>query len=102
MTFRPEIDIITFAVKILVFYGIDAWLSLVERCVRDAEAAGSNPVASMKPEFLVESRFSGFFNVMSSRAKYFSENKNSCHRKDDRNFICFYLPAQLTSYTSAY
>ena len=22
-----------------------AWLSLVERCVRDAEAAGSNPVA---------------------------------------------------------
>ena len=25
----------------------DAWLSLVERCVRDAEAAGSNPVASM-------------------------------------------------------
>ena len=26
----------------------DAWLSLVERCVRDAEAAGSNPVASIK------------------------------------------------------
>ena len=25
---------------------IEAWLSLVERCVRDAEAAGSNPVAS--------------------------------------------------------
>ena len=24
---------------------IDAWLSLVERCVRDAEVAGSNPVA---------------------------------------------------------
>ena len=23
---------------------IEAWLSLVERCVRDAEAAGSNPV----------------------------------------------------------
>ena len=23
------------------------WLSLVERCVRDAEAAGSNPVASI-------------------------------------------------------
>ena len=22
----------------------DAWLSLVERCVRDAEVAGSNPV----------------------------------------------------------
>ena len=25
---------------------IEAWLSLVERCVRDAEAAGSNPVTS--------------------------------------------------------
>ena len=25
---------------------IDAWLSLVERCVRDAEVVGSNPVAS--------------------------------------------------------
>ena len=35
----------------------DAWLSLVERCVRDAEAAGSNPVASTKwlgtPENLI-------------------------------------------------
>ena len=29
----------------------DAWLSLVERCVRDAEVAGSNPVASMKRKF---------------------------------------------------
>ena len=28
------------------FY-FDAWLSLVERCVRDAEVAGSNPVASI-------------------------------------------------------
>lgn len=27
--------------------GIEAWLSLVERCVRDAEAACSNHVASM-------------------------------------------------------
>ena len=25
----------------------DAWLSLVERCVRDAEVAGSNPVTSI-------------------------------------------------------
>ena len=36
---------------------IEAWLSLVERCVRDAEAAGSNPVASTKwlgtPENLI-------------------------------------------------
>ena len=32
---------------IILTYVIEAWLSLVERCVRDAEAAGSNPVASM-------------------------------------------------------
>ena len=32
--------------KELPCYHIDgAWLSLVERCVRDAEVAGSNPVA---------------------------------------------------------
>ncbi len=29
------------------FIESDAWLSLVERCVRDAEVAGSNPVASI-------------------------------------------------------
>ena len=28
----------------------EAWLSLVERCVRDAEVAGSNPVASTYEE----------------------------------------------------
>ena len=27
-----------------------AWLSLVERCVRDAEVAGSNPVAPTKKD----------------------------------------------------
>ena len=27
--------------------GVEAWLSLVERCVRDAEAACSNHVASI-------------------------------------------------------
>ena len=39
------------AAKMSGFFGLmdsdfDAWLSLVERCVRDAEVAGSNPVAS--------------------------------------------------------
>ena len=29
------------------------WLSLVERCVRDAEAAGSNPVISTTSEACV-------------------------------------------------
>ena len=38
----------------------EVWLSLVERCVRDAEAAGSNPVASTKnPCFLYGKH--GFF-----------------------------------------
>ena len=31
-----------------IVYFFEAWLSLVERCVRDAEAAGSSPVASTK------------------------------------------------------
>ncbi len=43
LTFGEISHIITFAVETV----IDAWLSLVERCVRDAEAAGSNPVASI-------------------------------------------------------
>ena len=30
----------------LIFLFIEVWLSLVERCVRDAEAAGSSPVTS--------------------------------------------------------
>ena len=34
-------------VRVSVRTHFEAWLSLVERCVRDAEAAGSNPVASM-------------------------------------------------------
>ena len=29
-----------------VLMNIEVWLSLVERCVRDAKAAGSNPVTS--------------------------------------------------------
>ena len=39
LTNPAKIYIIALAVE-------EAWLSLVERCVRDAEAAGSNPVAS--------------------------------------------------------
>ena len=33
--------------KQIAIRNIEAWLSLVERCVRDAEVAGSNPVASI-------------------------------------------------------
>ena len=38
-------------------FNIEVWLSLVERCVRDAEAVGSSPVTSTKKK----SRESGFF-----------------------------------------
>ena len=31
-----------------MFRKIEVWLSLVERCVRDAEAVGSSPVTSTK------------------------------------------------------
>jgi hypothetical protein len=33
---------------------LGAWLSLVERCVRDAEVAGSNPVAPISPRVLAQ------------------------------------------------
>ena len=33
-------------IKYLLLLFIEVWLSLVERCVRDAEAAGSSPVTS--------------------------------------------------------
>ncbi len=39
---------------------IEAWLSLVERCVRDAEVAGSNPVASTINGDLSQSPFCFF------------------------------------------
>ncbi len=35
---------------VLCFY-TEMWLSLVERCVRDAEAAGSNPVISTNRKY---------------------------------------------------
>ena len=37
-------------ISLLPFIDVEAWLSLVERCVRDAEAVGSNPVASTMSE----------------------------------------------------
>ena len=41
---------VCFAMHFLLFFvavcEIEVWLSLVERCVRDAEAAGSSPVTS--------------------------------------------------------
>ena len=39
---------------------IEAWLSLVERCVRDAEVAGSNPVASTPWQGRRNPLFKGF------------------------------------------
>ena len=39
------------------------WLSLVERCVRDAEAAGSNPVISTIKNLMKSMVSSGFLFV---------------------------------------
>ena len=36
------------ATEVVIFIFYEVWLSLVERCVRDAEAAGSTPVTSTK------------------------------------------------------
>ena len=45
----------------------DAWLSLVERCVRDAEAAGSNPVASRAECRSLSGIFFMFFQTAGGR-----------------------------------
>ena len=42
---------------------IEAWLSLVERCVRDAEVVGSNPVASTNKKPEIPQGISGFLFV---------------------------------------
>ena len=50
----------------LIYVGvifIEAWLSLVERCVRDAEVASSNPVASTNRRVLMG--LSDFFVIKS-------------------------------------
>ena len=50
---------------------IEAWLSLVERYVRDVEAAGSNPVAS------IEKRISDLGILFFSVFRYFSEGRRA-------------------------
>ena len=56
----------------IVLAYFEAWLSLVERCVRDAEVVGSNPVASTtwqgQPETLILSAFPVLF--MSLRRQF--------------------------------
>ena len=42
------------------FIYFEAWLSLVERCVRDAEVVGSNPVASTNKKPEIPQGISGF------------------------------------------
>ena len=43
---------------------VGAWLSLVERCVRDAEAGGSNPLAPTRKEAsFVYVNKRGFFSM---------------------------------------
>ena len=46
LTFRYYCHIIYLALSDNAQLNNEVWLSLVERCVRDAEVAGSNPVTS--------------------------------------------------------
>ena len=57
---------------------IDAWLSLVERCVRDAEVAGSNPVASIlgRGAGILSLRVSVIFLCKTKNFAMGYENKN--------------------------
>ena len=56
----------------------DAWLSLVERCVRDAEVAGSNPVASIlgRGAGILSLRVSVIFLCKTKNFAMGYENKN--------------------------
>ena len=58
----------------------DAWLSLVERCVRDAEAAGSNPVASI---FSLERSLCSSFFIFACRIW-----PNRTYRYGPGHFLC--------------
>ena len=62
LTFRYYCHIIYLALSDNAQLNNEVWLSLVERCVRDAEAAGSNPVTSTKVVRIPY--FEGFFFVM--------------------------------------
>ena len=66
--------------KILRVYGM--WLSLVERCVRDAEAASSNLVIPTIIITFVDTKKSSLYEVTS----LFSPEKNLC-KKPQRVFL---------------
>ena len=57
----------TLDIIIPLLRNIEAWLSLVERCVRDAEVVGSNPVASTLGRGTPESLFYKASGVFLSR-----------------------------------
>ena len=48
LIFFHEYVIMSIVAKRKCFAHLEMWLSLVERCVRDAEVAGSNPVISTR------------------------------------------------------
>ena len=56
--FQENVDTLIFLVYYFnVRHNIDAWLSLVERYVRDVEVAGSNPVASISTLYFSDREF---------------------------------------------
>ena len=66
-------------------YDFEMWLSLVERCVRDAEAAGSNPVISTKAKILstnVDGIFALYYSFLSIKSSVFSSTRQDFLTED--------------------
>ena len=67
---QRELDF-SFSQNLIFSFLIEVWLSLVERCVRDAEAAGSSPVTSTsrEPRHAIRVLRFFFFIVSTSRLR---------------------------------
>ena len=90
-------DIIAFAVD-------EAWLSLVERCVRDAEAAGSNPVASIPQKVPENKAFRHFFFWKQDMKKRFFGQKGAqkVHNLINTHHSCALLSSIFNSLFSSH
>ena len=68
--FVKKLKLGLFKFKTLCYYMSCAvvWLSLVERYIRDVEAAGSNPVTAIKRNSFAEFRFFGMMDIAKETA----------------------------------
>ena len=71
------------------------WLSLVERCVRDAEAVGSNPVTPIDLRKVGEAgKYSipGFFVATFINSQVFQEGDEILFVEEGNNVVLMHLP----------